>query len=90
MRQGKLADTAAFFLAAKMNARIWPIVTLPVEELQEMLSVNVVGTFNCLKEEMKNMKRGGSIVNCGSQQVRHASGLMSAYAASKNAVRALS
>ncbi|RYP42899.1 hypothetical protein DL770_011941 [Monosporascus sp. CRB-9-2] len=55
-----------------------------------MLNVNVVGTFNCLKEEMKNMKRGGSIVNCGSQRVRHASGLMSAYAASKNAVRGLS
>ncbi|KLU82296.1 hypothetical protein MAPG_01370 [Magnaporthiopsis poae ATCC 64411] len=77
-------------VAAKMNARIWPIETLPVEELQEMLSVNVVGTFNCLKEEMKNMKRGGSIVNCGSQQVKYASGNMSAYAASKNAIRGLS
>lgn len=72
-----------------MNARIWPIVTLPVEELQEMLSVNVVGTFNCLKKETKTMKRGGSIVNCGSQQVKYASGNMSAYAASKNAIRGL-
>ncbi|EMR71601.1 putative -dichloro- -cyclohexadiene- -diol dehydrogenase protein [Eutypa lata UCREL1] len=77
-------------VAAKMNDRIWPIETLPLSDLQEMLNVNVVGTFNCLKEEMKNMKRGGSIVNCGSQQVRHASGLMGAYAASKNAVRGLS
>ncbi|RYO97635.1 hypothetical protein DL764_007272 [Monosporascus ibericus] len=45
-----------------------------------MLNVNVIGTSNCVKEEMKSMKRGSSIVNCGSQQVRHALGLMSAYA----------
>ncbi|RYP13070.1 hypothetical protein DL767_010943 [Monosporascus sp. MG133] len=55
-----------------------------------MLNVNVIGTFNCLEEEMKDMKRGSSILNCGIQQVRHASWLMSAYAASKNAVRGLS
>lgn len=73
-----------------MNEHIWPIETLPVSELEEMLSVNVVGTFNCLQNEMKHMKRGGSIVNCGSQQVKYASGNMSAYVASKNAVRGLS
>lgn len=73
-----------------MNAHIWPIETLPVEELEEMLSVNVVGTFNCIQHEMRHMKRGGSIVNCGSQQVKYASGNMSAYAASKNAIRGLS
>ncbi|KAI6560992.1 hypothetical protein MCOR03_004093 [Pyricularia oryzae] len=76
-------------IAAKMGPRIWPIELLPVEDLNEMLQVNVVGVFNCLKEQMKNMKSGGSIVNCGSQQVQHASGLMSAYAASKNAVTGL-
>lgn len=64
-----------------MNAHIWPIETLPVAELEEMLSVNVVGTFKCLQSEMKHMKNGGSIVNCGSQQVKYAS---------KNAVRGLS
>lgn len=73
-----------------MNEHVWPIETLPVAELEEMLSVNVVGTFNCLQSEMKHVKRGGSIVNVGSQQVRYAGGLMSAYAASKNAVRGLS
>lgn len=73
-----------------MNQHIWPIETLPVAELEEMLSVNVVGTFNCLQHEMRHMKRGGSIVNCGSQQVKYASGNMSAYAASKNAIRGLS
>ena len=74
---------------AKMNDRIWPIETLPVADLQDLLAVNVVGTFNCLQQQMRHTKRGGSIVTCGSQQVRHASGLMGAYAASKNAVRGL-
>ncbi|RYP46324.1 hypothetical protein DL769_011402 [Monosporascus sp. CRB-8-3] len=53
-------------VAAKMNHRIWPIETFPLGDLHEMLNVNLIGTFNCLKE-MKNMKRGGSIVNCGRQ-----------------------
>lgn len=55
-----------------------------------MLDVNVIGTFNSIKYEMKHMKPGGSIVNCGSQQVKYASGNMGAYAASKNAIRGLS
>ncbi|KAL4731945.1 hypothetical protein ACLX1H_000944 [Fusarium chlamydosporum] len=77
-------------VAAKMNKSIHPIEDLDLEELKEMLDVNVIGTFNCIKYEMKNMKPGGSIVNCGSQQVKYASGNMSAYAASKNAIRGLS
>lgn len=72
-----------------MHDRIWPIETLPLSDLQDMLNVNVIGTFNCLKEEIKHTRNGGSIVNCGSQQVKYASGLMSAYACSKNAVRGL-
>lgn len=73
-----------------MNKHVWPIETLPVEELEEMLRVNVVGTFNCLQHEMRHMKNGGSIVNCGSQLVKYASGNISAYSASKNAIRGLS
>ncbi|RYP68281.1 hypothetical protein DL771_006783 [Monosporascus sp. 5C6A] len=75
---------------AKMNDRIRPIETLPLSDLQEMLNMNVFGTFNCLQEKTKNSKRGGSIANCCSQQVRHALGLMSTYAASKNTVYGLS
>ncbi|KAF7551747.1 hypothetical protein G7Z17_g4808 [Cylindrodendrum hubeiense] len=77
-------------IAAKMNKSIHPIEDLELEELKEMLNVNVIGTFNSIKYEMKHMKPGGSIVNCGSQQVKYASGNMSAYAASKNAIRGLS
>ncbi|KAF5632528.1 potassium channel beta subunit [Fusarium sp. NRRL 25303] len=77
-------------VAAKMNKSIHPIEDLEVEELKEVLDVNVIGTFNSIKYEMRNMKPGGSIVNCGSQQVKYASGNMGAYAASKNAIRGLS
>ncbi|KAJ4316988.1 hypothetical protein N0V84_007583 [Fusarium piperis] len=77
-------------VAARMNKSIHPIEDLDLEELKEMLDVNVIGTFNSIKYEMKHMKPGGSIVNCGSQQVKYASGNMGAYAASKNAIRGLS
>ncbi|KAM0416007.1 hypothetical protein ACHAPT_013034 [Fusarium lateritium] len=75
---------------AKMNKSIHPIEDLALEELKEMLDVNVIGTFNSINYEMKHIKPGGSIVNCGSQQVKYASGNMGAYAASKNAIRGLS
>ncbi|KAF5019227.1 hypothetical protein F66182_8768 [Fusarium sp. NRRL 66182] len=77
-------------VTAKMNKSIHPIEDLDLEELKGVLDVNVVGTFNSIKYEMKHMKPGGSIVNCGSQQVKYASGNMGAYAASKNGVRGLS
>lgn len=73
-----------------MNKSIHPIEELELSELKEVLDVNVIGTFNSIKYEMKHMKPGGSIVNCGSQQVKYASGNMGAYAASKNAIRGLS
>ncbi|KAF5567412.1 D-arabinitol 2-dehydrogenase [Fusarium phyllophilum] len=83
-------DGAANVAGAKMNKSIHPIEDLEIEELKEVLDVNVIGTFNSIKYEMKNMKPGGSIVNCGSQQVKYASGNMGAYAASKNGIRGLS
>jgi len=45
---------------------IFPITDLDPEYFARLLNVNVVGTFHCLKEEMKAIKDGGSIVNVGS------------------------
>ncbi|KAI0145069.1 hypothetical protein GGR57DRAFT_481287 [Xylariaceae sp. FL1272] len=84
---GKLDGAAN--VAAQMNPKIWPIETLPLSDLQQMLNVNVIGTFNCMQQELRHMNNGGSIVNCGSQQVKYASGNMGAYAASKNAIKGL-
>jgi NAD(P)-dependent dehydrogenase (short-subunit alcohol dehydrogenase family) len=39
---------------------------LDPEYFARLVNVNVVGTFHCLKEEMKVIKDGGSIVNVGS------------------------
>lgn len=69
-----------------MMPRIWPIEILPPEDVSQCLHVNVVGTFNCLQNELKNMKRGGSIVNCGSILSGYSSAGVSAYCAAKHAV----
>lgn len=41
---------------------IFPIVDFDPEYFARLVSVNAVGTFHCLKEEMKVIKDGGSIV----------------------------
>lgn len=69
-----------------VTPRIWPIETLPAEDLVKCFEVNVLGTFNCMKHELRHMNRGGSIVNCGSIQSQYASAGISAYSASKNAL----
>jgi NAD(P)-dependent dehydrogenase (short-subunit alcohol dehydrogenase family) len=69
-----------------MMPRIWPIEMLPVEDMSQCLHVNVVGTFNCLQNELKNMRKGGSIVNCGSQLSGYSSAGVSAYSAAKHAI----
>ncbi|KAF6842050.1 short chain dehydrogenase family protein [Colletotrichum plurivorum] len=51
-----------------------------------LLHVNVVGTFHSVREEMRNMKEGGSIVNVGSITSNYASAGVSAYIASKHAI----
>ncbi|ETS75148.1 hypothetical protein PFICI_13632 [Pestalotiopsis fici W106-1] len=73
-------------VAAQMMPRIWPIEILPHEDVSQCLHVNVVGTFNCLQNELKHMKRGGSIVNCGSILSGYSSAGVSAYCAAKHAV----
>lgn len=75
-----------------MNQHIWPIETprLPVAKLEALLSVTVVGMFNCLWNEMQYVKCGDSVFNCGSQKVKYAPGLISAYAAPQNAIRVVS
>ncbi|KAH6682218.1 hypothetical protein F5X68DRAFT_233936 [Plectosphaerella plurivora] len=52
----------------------------------ELINTNVSGLFNCLKEEMKHVKDGESIVNCGSITSKHASPSVAAYVAAKHAL----
>ena len=65
---------------------IFPIVNLDPEYFARLVNVNVVGTFHCLKEEMKVIKDGGSIVNVGSVASNYGSQGVSAYVAAKHAL----
>jgi NAD(P)-dependent dehydrogenase (short-subunit alcohol dehydrogenase family) len=65
---------------------IFPITDLDPEYFAKLVNVNVVGTFHCLKEEMKVIKDGGSIVNVGSITSQYASQGVSAYVAAKHAL----
>lgn len=69
-----------------MHDHVYPITDFPAEELEMMLSVNVVGTFNCMKHELRHMADGGSLVNLGSIMSKWSSPGMSAYSAAKHAI----
>jgi NAD(P)-dependent dehydrogenase (short-subunit alcohol dehydrogenase family) len=77
-----IADTCV----AVEQREIFPIVDLDHEYFARLVNVNVVGTFHCLKEEMKVIKDGGSIVNVGSIASQYASQGVSAYVAAKHAL----
>lgn len=83
-RWGKLDGAAN--VAARMHAKVYPVEDFAVEDLEDMLQTNVVGTFNCMQHELKAMKDGGSLVNVGSQVAKYAQPGMSAYIASKMAI----
>ncbi|KAH9993475.1 NAD(P)-binding protein [Xylariaceae sp. FL0662B] len=70
-RFGKLDGCAN--VAAQEQRKIHPITDLDHDYFRHLMDVNVGGTFNYLKEEMKNIKDGGSIVNVGSVTSHYAS-----------------
>lgn len=59
---------------------------LDPEYFEKLLRVNVVGTWNCMREEFRYMKDGGSIVNVGSIASNFATAGTSAYISSKHAL----
>lgn len=69
---------------------MFPITDLDPEYFADIVQTNIIGTFNCLKEEMKVIKEGGSIVNVGSVTGQYAAPGVSAYVASKHALVGLS
>ncbi|KAI4646880.1 hypothetical protein J4E93_005104 [Alternaria ventricosa] len=83
-RFGKLDGAAN--VAAVEQREIFPITELDPEYFARLLNVNVVGTFHCLKEEMKVIKDGGSIVNVGSIASHYGTPGTSAYVAAKHAL----
>ncbi|WYZ45335.1 hypothetical protein EsH8_VIII_000651 [Colletotrichum jinshuiense] len=84
---GKLDGAAN--VAALEQRQIFPITDLDQTYFSRLLEVNVTGTFNCLKEEMRNIKDGGSIVNVGSITSNYASAGVAAYVSCKHALLGL-
>ncbi|KAK7994681.1 hypothetical protein PG990_013454 [Apiospora arundinis] len=76
--------------AAKEQRKIYPMTELDADYFSDLINVNVCGLFHCLKEEMKVIKDGGSIVNIGSIASNYASAGTSAYIAAKHAVLGIS
>lgn len=59
---------------------------LPHEDVSRCPHVNVVSISNCLQNESRHMKQGGSIANCGGILAHCSSARVSAYRAAKHAV----
>lgn len=59
---------------------------LDKEEWDRVIGVNLTGLFHCLKEELRVIEDGGSIVNAASVAALVGSPMNSSYAASKHGV----
>lgn len=71
--------------------RTTPIETLSVKDMRELFEVNTIGTALFCREALRHLPDGvGVIVNVASSAADHGNPYMSAYAASKGAVLALS
>ena len=66
-----------------------PLTDLDLADLDAIVRVNVRGTFVVDQQAARRVRDGGSIVNVSSSMVRFAPPALSAYAASKSAVDAL-
>jgi NAD(P)-dependent dehydrogenase (short-subunit alcohol dehydrogenase family) len=70
--------------------RTTPLPTLTVEQMQQLFAVNALGTVLCCREAAPHLPDGaGVIVNIASSAATHGHPYMSAYAASKGAVLAI-
>ena len=81
------------FNNAGANAPATPVEDLPFEHWQQVIDVNVTGTFLCLQQAFRVMKaqtpRGGRIINNGSISAHAPRPNSAPYTASKHAVTGL-
>ncbi|MBS1678884.1 MAG: glucose 1-dehydrogenase [Actinobacteria bacterium] len=79
------------FNNAGISGPLREFLDYPDEDMQRVLSVNLVGVWNCMQEELRAMvgAGAGAIVNSSSGLGVVASPSMSAYVASKHAVMGL-
>jgi NAD(P)-dependent dehydrogenase (short-subunit alcohol dehydrogenase family) len=76
------------FNIAGVEGRLAPIVDTPVTEFDDVMHVNVRGTWLSMKFALPHLEArgGGVIVNVGSYQATHGKANCSAYSGSKHAI----
>ena len=76
------------FNNASITQDAWPIDELPEQVLDDVLAINVKGTWRCLRAELAAMKphRRGAIVNTSSIAGLRGFPSLAAYTASKHAI----
>jgi len=80
--------------SAGVRGELAEIRQLDVNVLHRVIAVNVLGTFHCVKEAVRRMAKtcggqGGAIVNVSSEAARFGGNRLSAYAAAKAGVNAM-
>ncbi|KAH7324706.1 hypothetical protein B0I35DRAFT_449606 [Stachybotrys elegans] len=87
-----ITDTVARFgkidacanVAGREQRKLRPITAMDLDDWEDLLATNLTGTFHCLREEMKVISEGGSIVNVGSVASSYASAGVAGYITSKH------
>lgn len=77
-------------LAGVFQPRIVHIDSLPAEDWDSVLAVNLTGLFLCLQAQIPAMRAGGAIVNAASVAGLRGEAGMAAYVASKHGVVGMS
>ncbi|KAJ5014597.1 hypothetical protein K4K57_001231 [Colletotrichum sp. SAR 10_99] len=76
-------------VSGKEQRKLFPLTDLPIEDYKKIMDVNVNGLFYLLREQMKVISEGGSIVNVGSVCSSFSSPYYGAYIASKHGAAGL-
>ncbi|KAI1500296.1 hypothetical protein F5X99DRAFT_410144 [Biscogniauxia marginata] len=63
-----------------------PLTEMSFEDWTRTINVNLTGTFNCLKYQLRAIADGGSIVNMASVAGLHGTPIFTAYSASKHGI----
>ncbi|MEO8778630.1 MAG: SDR family oxidoreductase [Rhodanobacter sp.] len=66
-----------------------PLAQVTDEEFQRLIAVNLIGSFNGMREAAKRLRDGGRIINFSTSVIGHYQPTLGAYTATKSAVEAM-
>lgn len=86
---GEPGGLRGFVAAAGVPGSVQSVPDYPADAFRQVLEVNVVGTFLCMKHGLPAMSQGGSFVAVGSTSSIRGRANLAGYVASKHAVLGL-